>query len=94
MPQPEVLGAFCASLQSWNDRFRKILGSVKDLKRDMTYADRINVWYQLSSLSLDFAYAAQAYGRIIISEVFLPNDKKTIKVWRSPGNLSIEQELT
>lgn len=33
----------------------------------------------LRSTAHDFVYAAEAYGRIIISELCLPNDLKTIK---------------
>ena len=53
----------------WNKAFQKIL----------VLPDSFKKYQQLSSLYRDFCYAAKTYGRIIISEKFLPRDEKTIK---------------
>ena len=41
--------------------------------------DSFDKYQQLSALYRDFCYAAKTYGRIIISEKFLPDSDKTIK---------------
>eukprot|EP01133_Synstelium_polycarpum_P013644 gene13644-16064_t len=41
--------------------------------------DSLEKFERLASLEHDFVYAAESYGRIIISEHLLPNDQKTIR---------------
>lgn len=53
----------------WNDQFQKI--------RKMD--EGLDKYRKLSNLAHDFVYAAQTYGRIIISERYLSNEQKTIK---------------
>lgn len=53
----------------WNTQFQRI----------MTMNDRVVKYERLRHLAHDFVYAAQTYGKIIISERYLPDNKKTIK---------------
>lgn len=46
---------------------------------DTPLAIRIRAGRDLINLSQDFIFSSTAYGRIIISEAFLPDDEKTIK---------------
>ncbi|KAK5577688.1 hypothetical protein RB653_002633 [Dictyostelium firmibasis] len=57
------------SLYSWNSEFQRLL----------EMDDCLEKFERLSSLEHDFVYAAESYGRIIISENFLANELKTIK---------------
>ncbi|KAK5577689.1 hypothetical protein RB653_002634 [Dictyostelium firmibasis] len=57
------------SLYTWSSEFQRLL--------DMD--DCLEKFERLSSLEHDFVYAAESYGRIIISENFLANELKTIK---------------
>eukprot|EP01132_Coremiostelium_polycephalum_P005864 gene5864-7293_t len=57
------------SLTSWNTQFQKL----------QEMPDCLEKFEKLSSLEHDFVYAAETYGRIIISEHFLPDEIKTIK---------------
>eukprot|EP01127_Copromyxa_protea_P002621 TRINITY_DN1255_c0_g3_i1.p1 TRINITY_DN1255_c0_g3~~TRINITY_DN1255_c0_g3_i1.p1 ORF type:complete len:1791 (-),score=341.55 TRINITY_DN1255_c0_g3_i1:71-5443(-) len=59
----------------WNERFQQILHMPESLQKNTL----------LSQLYADFVYAAKTYGRIIISEKFLPNDKKEIKPFDAGG---------
>ena len=53
----------------WNERFQQLMKS----------EDTYDKFYKLSSLAQDFQHSAEVYGRIIISERYLPNSQKTIK---------------
>ncbi|EGC32510.1 hypothetical protein DICPUDRAFT_15088, partial [Dictyostelium purpureum] len=57
------------SITSWNSEFQRLL----------EMDDCLEKFERLSSLEHDFVYAAETYGRIIISENFLSNELKTIK---------------
>ncbi|GAM27028.1 hypothetical protein SAMD00019534_102030 [Acytostelium subglobosum LB1] len=54
---------------TWNSEFQNLL----------EMDDSLDKFERLASLEHDFVYAAEAYGRIIISEHLLPNEMKTIK---------------
>jgi len=56
-------------LTSWNTEFQTVI----------EMEDCLEKFERLSSLEQDFVYAAETYGRIIISEHFLPHDNRTIK---------------
>jgi hypothetical protein len=53
----------------WNTQFQRI----------MAMKDHVEKYEKLRHLAHDFVYAAQTYGKIIISERYLPDSKKTIK---------------
>ena len=61
--QPEYLD------RNWNEEFQKM----NEEKHSPSKFER------LSQLAHDFVYAAKLYGKIICSEVCLPEDRKTIK---------------
>lgn len=61
----------------WNEDFQSLL----------RLPDSFSKYRELSSLYRDFIYAAKTYGRIIISEKYLPEDKRTIKAF-NPGGLA------
>eukprot|EP01125_Pyxidicula_operculata_P011795 TRINITY_DN385_c1_g1_i1.p1 TRINITY_DN385_c1_g1~~TRINITY_DN385_c1_g1_i1.p1 ORF type:complete len:1249 (+),score=314.60 TRINITY_DN385_c1_g1_i1:1159-4905(+) len=53
----------------WNRQFREI----------MSLPDSAEKYRSLSRLAKDFVHASKLYAKIIISELYLPDDKKTIK---------------
>ena len=57
----------------WNSRFQSIMESMND-QLDSTENSRNLL---LIGLATDFIYSATNYGKIIISELFLPDNKKT-----------------
>jgi tetratricopeptide (TPR) repeat protein len=45
----------------------------------IAHRSRVKTWQKLSAVATDFIHAATTYGKIIISEVYLPATEKTIK---------------
>eukprot|EP01124_Arcella_intermedia_P007744 TRINITY_DN14795_c0_g1_i2.p1 TRINITY_DN14795_c0_g1~~TRINITY_DN14795_c0_g1_i2.p1 ORF type:complete len:549 (+),score=143.34 TRINITY_DN14795_c0_g1_i2:117-1649(+) len=66
-------------LSNWNRRFRACLNRLRRLEPTSQLSDRIETNLDLMHLAQDFIYAATAYGKIIISEYYLPRKEKTIK---------------
>ena len=52
---------------AWNDKFQKIVGEGE------------KKFSELTDLGNDFVSSASKYGKIIISELYLPYHEKTIK---------------
>jgi len=67
-------------MHDWNSRFQQAIVTLRRLPYtdDGTLTERAEVNEELMHLSHDFIQAAQTYGRIIISEVYLPHNRKTI----------------
>eukprot|EP01127_Copromyxa_protea_P020893 TRINITY_DN703_c1_g1_i2.p1 TRINITY_DN703_c1_g1~~TRINITY_DN703_c1_g1_i2.p1 ORF type:complete len:1017 (-),score=227.10 TRINITY_DN703_c1_g1_i2:65-3115(-) len=65
----------------WNLKFQAALEPVKrDIdKSDLPYQQRQQIWQDLADIAMDFTYAAKTYGRIIISEVYQTNEKRTLQ---------------
>jgi hypothetical protein len=68
-------------LHNWNTRFQKVITTLQCLSYtdDSTLNERVEANIELMHLSQDFIHSARTYGRIIISEVYLPYRKKTIR---------------
>eukprot|EP01127_Copromyxa_protea_P011133 TRINITY_DN2779_c1_g2_i1.p1 TRINITY_DN2779_c1_g2~~TRINITY_DN2779_c1_g2_i1.p1 ORF type:complete len:1346 (-),score=201.42 TRINITY_DN2779_c1_g2_i1:119-3904(-) len=66
-------------LSNWNRRFRHCIWAIRNLEPTAQLAPRIEANLNLMHLSQDFIYAATSYGKIIISEYYLPVKNKTIK---------------
>jgi len=54
---------------NWNTRYQEVIEK----------EDSQHKYKELSILAKDFVYAARVYGNIIISEIYVPNNQKTIK---------------
>lgn len=77
---------------NWNFRFQtciKRLRAVQDSSETLRAREEANI--DLLHLAQDFVDAATAYGKIIISEHFLPNEKKTIQPQSLPGIIGGEK---
>jgi tetratricopeptide (TPR) repeat protein len=65
----------------WNRRFQAVIEQFRTLGSDRN----ADPWLQLTSnnellhIAQDFLYSARSYGKIIISEAFLPDSEKTIR---------------
>ena len=68
-------------MHDWNTRFQNVINTLQNLSYtdDSTLQKRVEANQELMHLSQDFVHAARTYGRIIISEVYLPMKRKTIK---------------
>jgi len=67
---------------NWNHRFQKCITKMQadaDYNNELPLEEKVSMNVELLHLSQDFIHAAATYGKIIISEVYLPNKKKTIK---------------
>ncbi len=74
----------------WNERFQTAVKKLRKFSARTPLNDRIQGNLNLLHLSKDFLYTAQMYGRIIISEAYLPPEGKTIKpIYTLPGILGI-----
>jgi len=63
----------------WNYRFQTIISEILRFQPNTPPAEKINANVALIGLAQDFLYSATSYGKIIISEVYLPDTEKTIK---------------
>ena len=63
----------------WNRKFQESISNIGKLTLNTHSEYRYEAYKSLSSLAADFSFEVKTYAKIIISEVYLPNDKKTIK---------------
>lgn len=63
----------------WNKKFQESISNIGKLTLNTHSEYRYEAYKSLSSLAADFSFEVKTYAKIIISEVYLPNDKKTIK---------------
>jgi len=75
----------CISLKLRLCRFQDCIAKLKNFTLATTLQARMETNLEMSHLAQDFIYAATTYGKIIISEYYLPADKKTIKPCSLPG---------
>ncbi|PRP86383.1 hypothetical protein PROFUN_05524 [Planoprotostelium fungivorum] len=68
---------------SWNDAFQDQIKAVREITSNTKQEDQIRIYEALAKHSQNFIYTATTYGKIIISEVALPPDQKTIKPFRT-----------
>eukprot|EP00029_Vermamoeba_vermiformis_P008493 TRINITY_DN3992_c0_g1_i1.p1 TRINITY_DN3992_c0_g1~~TRINITY_DN3992_c0_g1_i1.p1 ORF type:complete len:924 (-),score=198.60 TRINITY_DN3992_c0_g1_i1:32-2803(-) len=66
-------------LGDWNKRFQSCIKKLNTFTLLTPLQERLAVNLDLMHLAQDFIYAATTYGKIIISEYYLPRAKKTIK---------------
>ncbi|KAH3743334.1 Histidine kinase [Pelomyxa schiedti] len=68
----------------WNKRFQDALNQLEQCKRErhshtLTHHEAlVRAWTAIRDVSVDFVYAAQSYGKIIIGEKFLSLKEKSI----------------
>lgn len=67
------------NIGDWNERFQTIMDMISSFSLNTSVSDEINANLALIGLAEDFLYSATAYGKIIISEVYLEDKKKTIR---------------
>jgi hypothetical protein len=72
-------------LITFDFRFQDCIAQLRTFTPSTSIQDRIDVNLNLLHLAQDFIYAATTYGKIIISEYYLPFEKKTIKPCSLPG---------
>jgi hypothetical protein len=65
--------------EDWNQRFQTIMEKIASFSPNTPINEEITTNLALIGLAQDFLYSATAYGKIIISEVYLADAKKTIK---------------
>lgn len=63
----------------WNSSFQEAASAVRKLKPNSSQNELLRAYEKVSNISRDFIYTATTYGKIIISEVYLPPEDKTIK---------------
>lgn len=63
----------------WNERFQAIMELIAQFTPNTPVAEEITANVALIGLAEDFIYSATAYGKIIISEVYMDDSQKTIK---------------
>ena len=82
-PAGDVFGAghlssSAASSFSWNERFIEAVERIGALTHSSHAAERLRAYESLARLAGDFTDTVRTYARIIISEVYLPPEQKTI----------------
>jgi hypothetical protein len=63
----------------WNTQFAEAIDHIGKLTHNSHFDERLRAYERLAQLAADFNYTVRTYARIIISEVYLPKDQKTIK---------------
>lgn len=86
----QVAAFYPRHLGDWNQRFQQATEAMAQIRNDnsVPLADRIRIGRDLVNLSQDFIHLSTLYGRLIISEAFLPEDQKTIKPHKTVGGLA------
>ena len=74
-----------SDLSDWSERFRKVLLTLGGFESNTRMHVRKQTNIKLIHLSRDFLHSACIYAKIIISEKFLDDDKKTIKPLSNAG---------
>jgi hypothetical protein len=69
----------------WIVGFHKSIQEIRHLSPNTRHDQRMQVYQQLANLGQNFIYTAKTYGKIIISEVYLEPDRKTIKPLEGKG---------
>jgi len=69
---------------NWNERFLKAIAKLKVLEASKNFhhtsmEEKVKIYDDLFACSQDFLSVVTHYGKIIISEYYLPNSNKTIK---------------
>ena len=63
----------------WNNQFHDAMDAIAKLNLNSHSETRLTAYQKLSNLAADFSYTVKTYARIIISEAYLPREKKTIR---------------
>ena len=63
----------------WNKRFQSINNTIKKFDENTPLNEQAEAYVRLIGLARDFNFTSEMYGKIIISEVYLPTKEKTIK---------------
>jgi tetratricopeptide (TPR) repeat protein len=66
-------------LGDWNQRFQEIVEKMRKFDEYTPLPERVHVTRNLIHLAHDFIYSSATYGKIIISELYLPVSQKTIR---------------
>ena len=70
---------------SWNERFIEAIERIGALTHSSHAAERLGAYENLARLAEDFNDTVRTYARIIISEVYLPAEEKTVRPSRVGG---------
>jgi hypothetical protein len=73
------IGSIKINVCTWTYRFQKFVRAVAAVNMDTPLEDVVAANTDLMNLSDDFVHASRTFGKIIISEVFLPAEQKTIQ---------------
>eukprot|EP00727_Mastigamoeba_balamuthi_P009543 m51a1_g5210 hypothetical protein (1212) ;mRNA; r:242382-246294 len=82
---PGVIGNASSTDFDWNRQFQVAVEGIGRLNHNTHNDERLDAYKKLSRLAEDFTYAVKTYARIIISEVYLPKEQKTIKPLENCG---------
>lgn len=84
-PSPFGSGEHEFLSRNYNESFQRSLLRIRSLTPNTRREDRIAAYASVAHLAEDFQYTVQTYGRIIISEVYLPPEEKTVKTTKVGG---------
>lgn len=62
--------------RDWNVEFQRCIAEAQLLQNDSADEDKYS---SLSHLAQDFIYASKLYAKVIVSELYVPPEHKTIK---------------
>ena len=69
----------------WNEQFQQAVKGIRSLSPNTRQEQRLQIYQKLANLGLNFISTAKTYGKIIITEVYMENSKKTIKPLEGKG---------
>ena len=72
----------------WNNQFMEAIAAISSLTHNSHFEERVSAYDRLSRLAEDFNQTVRTYGRIIISEVHLPVEQKSIKPASELGGIA------
>jgi tetratricopeptide (TPR) repeat protein len=77
----------------WNAKFQSALKRITQFSYNSSNEERLTAYLLLSNLAKDFIFIVRTYAKIIISEVYIPFDDKTIKPIKIGGIAGGEKYL-
>eukprot|EP01128_Nolandella_sp_AFSM9_P006750 TRINITY_DN3544_c0_g1_i1.p1 TRINITY_DN3544_c0_g1~~TRINITY_DN3544_c0_g1_i1.p1 ORF type:complete len:469 (+),score=102.11 TRINITY_DN3544_c0_g1_i1:92-1408(+) len=91
--ETEAVKKFAGTYADINQRFQKVAQSIFSVTTYHNATHLIQLNLEFIDISKDFLHAARKFGKVIISEIFLPYDQKTVRPIQMGGVIGGEKYI-
>ncbi len=63
----------------WNSRFQTVRDQLRTLDHNSTFENKLKIYSELEEVASEFTHIAKTYAAVIVQELHLPNEQKSIK---------------